>query len=401
MYVGVPPVAARRVATLLILVSLLCSVPSLLVPDRAVAGTLQNRQDQLRGESSRLQQQLASARSSDAQIQQDVGRLDEIATTQRVAAAAAQTKLIDAQDQVQQLDQEVVTLTAQLGQAKSQVHSERMILRRQALNAYMSGSANSEIDTLFNSNAEKASVTDEYRSVAAGNVSETIGQLRQAQDAVSTHRADLTSALKQARVVLAAASAQAQAATAVAATSQQAASVQASAHAVLQGRIAAFAAESSDLASQQQQVAALIAQAASASPANTTPAPGSHAVGLTWPIHGSVTSEFGPRWGGFHPGIDIADPTGTPIHAAKGGQVIFAGWEGGYGNFVLIDHGGGIVTGYAHQSQIAVTQGQTVSQGQTIGSVGSTGDSTGPHLHFEVRINGAPQNPRSYVPGSP
>jgi hypothetical protein len=92
---------------------------------------------------------------------------------------------------------------------------------------------------------------------------------------------------------------------------------------------------------------------------------------------------------------------GTPIHASAGGVVIFAGWYGGYGNFVIVDHGDGIATAYAHQSQIAVSQGQTVSQGDVLGDEGSTGDSTGPHVHFEVRVNGSPQNPRDYVPGSP
>jgi len=81
--------------------------------------------------------------------------------------------------------------------------------------------------------------------------------------------------------------------------------------------------------------------------------------------------------------------------------VIFAGSNGGYGLFVVIDHGNGMSTGYAHQSQLAVSQGQLVSQGQVIGYEGSTGDSTGPHLHFEVRINGSPQNPRAYVGGDP
>jgi len=115
-----------------------------------------------------------------------------------------------------------------------------------------------------------------------------------------------------------------------------------------------------------------------------------------------VTSEFGPRWGGFHPGIDIGMDTGTPIAAAKRGVVSFAGWnDGGYGNFVIIDHGDGTATAYAHQSRIGCSVGQVVAQGQTIGYVGSTGNSTGPHLHFEIRVNGVAQNPRNFESGSP
>jgi murein DD-endopeptidase MepM/ murein hydrolase activator NlpD len=120
---------------------------------------------------------------------------------------------------------------------------------------------------------------------------------------------------------------------------------------------------------------------------------------MIWPVRGIVTSEFGSRWGSFHPGIDIAAPEGTPIAAAKSGVVVFAGWnDGGYGNFVVLDNGGGVGTAYAHQSRIAVSEGQHVSQGQTLGYVGTTGNSTGDHLHFEVRINGQVQNPRSYLP---
>ena len=120
--------------------------------------------------------------------------------------------------------------------------------------------------------------------------------------------------------------------------------------------------------------------------------------GLIWPIHGSVAQEFGHNG---HPGIDIDAPYGTPVHAAGNGVVIWAGWQGGYGNFVLIDHGNGLITAYGHQSRIAVTRGQTVTQGDLIGYEGSTGYSTGPHVHFEVRINNVPHNPRLYIPGNP
>jgi murein DD-endopeptidase MepM/ murein hydrolase activator NlpD len=120
--------------------------------------------------------------------------------------------------------------------------------------------------------------------------------------------------------------------------------------------------------------------------------------GLQWPLKGRLTSGFGRRWGRLHAGIDIAAPKGTPIHAAKAGTVVFAGQMHGYGNVVIIDHGGGLSTLYGHQSRLGSSRGQRVAQGQTIGYVGSTGHSTGNHCHFETRINGRPQNPRSFLP---
>jgi murein DD-endopeptidase MepM/ murein hydrolase activator NlpD len=115
-----------------------------------------------------------------------------------------------------------------------------------------------------------------------------------------------------------------------------------------------------------------------------------------WPVNGPVVSGFGPRWGSFHEGIDIAVPTGTPIRAAASGSVSLAGTTGGYGNYTCIDHGGGLSTCYAHQSQILVSGGQ-VAQGQIIGLVGCTGHCFGPHLHFEVRISGQAVDPLGYL----
>jgi murein DD-endopeptidase MepM/ murein hydrolase activator NlpD len=116
-----------------------------------------------------------------------------------------------------------------------------------------------------------------------------------------------------------------------------------------------------------------------------------------WPVNGTFTSPFGMRWGRLHAGIDIAAPSGTAIRAADGGTVQIASWYGGYGNYTCIGHGGGVSTCYGHQSSIGVSVGQSVSQGQVIGAVGSTGHSTGPHLHFEVRINGSPVDPMGYL----
>ena len=135
------------------------------------------------------------------------------------------------------------------------------------------------------------------------------------------------------------------------------------------------------------------AQASSGSAGTGAPS----AAGFIWPVVGPVTSPFGMRWGRMHDGIDIAASSGTPIHAAASGTVIYAGWMEGYGNLVVIDHGNGLSTAYGHQSSIAVGNGQAVAQGQTIGYVGTTGHSTGPHLHFEVRVNGAPVDPLGYL----
>lgn len=120
--------------------------------------------------------------------------------------------------------------------------------------------------------------------------------------------------------------------------------------------------------------------------------------GVAWPTNGSVTSGFGYRWGSLHAGIDIANGVGTPIRAAKGGTVILAGWNGGYGNCIVIDHGGGFSTLYGHMTRLRASDGQRVSQGDLIGDMGSTGNSTGSHLHFETRVNGSPQDPTRYLP---
>jgi murein DD-endopeptidase MepM/ murein hydrolase activator NlpD len=117
--------------------------------------------------------------------------------------------------------------------------------------------------------------------------------------------------------------------------------------------------------------------------------------GFIWPTSGVVTSGFGWRWGRMHEGIDISAPAGTSVVAVASGTVIFAGWMGGYGQLVIIDHGGGLATAYAHLSSIHA--GGSVSQGQSIGAVGCTGSCTGNHLHFEVRVNGSAVDPMGYL----
>jgi murein DD-endopeptidase MepM/ murein hydrolase activator NlpD len=148
----------------------------------------------------------------------------------------------------------------------------------------------------------------------------------------------------------------------------------------------------------QNEIQQQIAEATMGVPALPAGTPGAvSAAGMIWPVNGILTSGFGYRWGRMHEGIDIAVAEGTPIFAAASGTVILAAYSGGYGNYTCIDHGGGLSTCYGHQAGFAVSSGSSVSQGQVIGYSGNTGSSTGPHLHFEVRINGAATDPLGYL----
>ncbi len=128
------------------------------------------------------------------------------------------------------------------------------------------------------------------------------------------------------------------------------------------------------------------------------------ALGFQWPIDAPVTSPYGyrihPVYGTrrLHAGVDLGAPRGTPIASANDGVVIFAGTQGGYGRTVIVDHGGGITTLYAHMTEWNASEGQQLSRGDIVGFVGATGTATGNHLHFEVRVNGGAVNPRNYLP---
>jgi murein DD-endopeptidase MepM/ murein hydrolase activator NlpD len=159
-----------------------------------------------------------------------------------------------------------------------------------------------------------------------------------------------------------------------------------------------YASEAAALQATSAQLAATIRSSqptvsySAASSSDSTPS----ASGFIWPVNGPVVSPFGWRWGRMHEGIDIGAGHGTPVVASAAGSVISAGWMGGYGNLIIVDHGGGVATAYAHLSSYAVGAGG-VSQGQTVGYVGCTGHCYGPHLHFEVRVNGSAVDPLGYL----
>ena len=122
-----------------------------------------------------------------------------------------------------------------------------------------------------------------------------------------------------------------------------------------------------------------------------------------WPVHGWITSPYGKRVdpvsgrAGFHTGVDIANDTGTPVRCTADGRVAFAGWEGGYGKLVVVDHGNGFQTYYGHLSEIKTSAGAELQRGDEVGLMGATGNTTGPHVHYEIRLYGAPVNPIQYM----
>jgi murein DD-endopeptidase MepM/ murein hydrolase activator NlpD len=120
--------------------------------------------------------------------------------------------------------------------------------------------------------------------------------------------------------------------------------------------------------------------------------------GFVWPVQGRITSPFGMRGSFFHGGLDVSSGTGTPIKSAASGKVIFSGWKSSYGYMVEIQHNNDVATLYAHASKLLVKVGETVEQGQVIARVGTTGYTTGPHLHFEVKVRGSQVNPRQFLP---
>ena len=152
----------------------------------------------------------------------------------------------------------------------------------------------------------------------------------------------------------------------------------------------------SDLQDQIQQQIQAASSTPGIEPLQAGPVQGASG-GWIWPVNGTLSSPFGYRWGRMHEGIDISVAEGTPIRAAKPGNVILAAYTGGYGNYTCVDHGGGLSSCYAHQSSYAVSSGDSVAQGAVIGYSGNTGSSTGPHLHFEIRVNGSAVDPLGYL----
>jgi murein DD-endopeptidase MepM/ murein hydrolase activator NlpD len=348
--------------------------------------------DDLRSRRSTAASQLNVLKASNLQLDQAL----EALTTQVIAQEA---KLASARQAVVAAAAELAAAEARLATTKAHIAELHAEVVNRAVDAYMRPS-----ESTFAGFREAADLNDASRRRAmlqqvTNRNADVIDQLKAAREDQQIEQARLDAARRVAEEREAAVESHL-------GGLKRAREEKARMALALKGRIKTYQAEVDALAAEESAIQALIQRKETEARARASRAAGTivgdagrvSAAGLVWPVRGRVTSEFGWRWGRMHQGIDIAAPTGTPIIAAKRGVVIHAGPMGGYGNCVIVDHGGGFTTVYAHQSRVGARNGQAVEQRQVIGYVGSTGHSTGPHLHFETRVNGSAQNPRRYLP---
>ena len=336
---------------------------------------------------------LDAARAKRQALEAQIATLDrQIADAQaRVDAALAEIARINAQ--IETLQREIDRIIAEIEQAKARFHQSAVALYKSSAN----GSDSSFTLLSTAGGAHELIAGSKYLGENSRQFERELqrqGSLKdQLDDAQSDLRKEQAKAQEAERVAAEERDRIAQLRAQVDAERDQVAAAEAEEQQIIDGlraRRAEFEAEYNAL---QAQISASVSRG--------SPAQGNGR--FVWPVNGGVASGFGPRThpiygeSRVHTGIDISASSGATIKAGDGGVVVMAGPNGGYGNWTLVDHGGGLATAYAHQSSIGVSVGQRVGRGEVIGRVGSTGASTGPHLHFEVRVNGNPVDPMAWL----
>jgi murein DD-endopeptidase MepM/ murein hydrolase activator NlpD len=344
----------------------------------------QSRLDQTRRDLRAARARLSSAVQDDAQI---LGVLNTITNRLRVE----QSFLAVAQGKLNGINLRISSVQRRMGELEAQRKKRAAIIGARSRALYMMG----PVDSLT-ALQSATSISDFYGR--AGTLSYVAGYDRRVLEDLATIRNDMQTTQKELGIELKQAAAARDVISRQVSVVNEAAQVQQEAHNTLAARIAGYRSEVASLQQDEAAIKNIIAQRSSYGSA-FGPSGANGRYGFAWPtLSHRINSPYGPRWGGFHTGIDIWCPTGNPIFASKAGRVIYAGWEGGYGNTVIIDHGGGFSTLYAHQTRYYVHEGQILSQHERLGACGATGNATGAHLHFEIRVNGNPQNPMNYLP---
>lgn len=323
-----------------------------------------------------------------SKVKTEMGALEEEAKKQKEEVDALEKKVSEKQAEVDKIESNIAATEANIAEIKSNMETQKNNLGERLRVMYKNGSVGF-IDVIL----ESHDISEFLSNVAMlqriykndQKVMEDLEADHKAMEKEKEHLVAMEEEVKKAKAE-------------VDKQSEEAKAKQKE----LQAQSNKLKAKYQELEAEAASILAFVQQTSSSSSSSSdTP---SHVNGrLGWPVVGPITSGYGYRQdptgysGFFHEGIDIGVPQGTPIHAAEAGTVTFSGWRGAYGNCVIIDHGGGIVTLYGHNSGLAVSAGQTVSRGQTIAYCGSTGNSTGPHCHFTVFVNGSYVNPMGYL----
>jgi murein DD-endopeptidase MepM/ murein hydrolase activator NlpD len=365
-----------RVLPVLMILSLFPAVPAY--------SSDQSRLEQTRRDLRAARARLSSAVQDDAQI---LGVLNSITGKLRVE----QSLLAVAQGKLNAINLRIASVQRRMAGLEAQRQKRAAVIAARARALYMMG----PVDSL-SALQSASSISDFYGR--AGTLAYVAGYDRRVLEDLARIRNDMQTTQQELSIELKQAAAARNVIANQVSIVNEAAQVQQEAHNTLAARIAGYRSEVQSLQQDEAAIQRIISQRSSYA-ASYGPSGANGRLGFAWPtLSHRINSPYGPRWGGFHTGIDIWCPTGNPIFASKAGKVIFAGWEGGYGNTVVIDHGGGFSTLYAHQTRYYVHEGQIVAQHLRIGACGATGNATGAHLHFEVRVNGNPQNPMNYLP---
>ncbi|HVF32252.1 MAG TPA: peptidoglycan DD-metalloendopeptidase family protein [Acidimicrobiales bacterium] len=374
---------------------MLALVVGLAAPAAAAStSSARKRQAEVRAAKAKAAAQLNGLRASDDQLEKAVAAL---ATQVR----AQNAKVASAQQAVNVAEAAVRTAEARIASTESEMTSLQGAVVDRAVAAYVRPQQAALAGLSDARNLEDASRRASMLRQVANSDRDILDQLRATREDLGIEKEKAATAKEVAAHRRAAANQQLSAYKANLAEKARLEAALDNRIRAVTGEVEAFAKEDAAIQSLLNSEAARAAAAARASRNAAGAADSGGRIsgsGMRWPAGGPVTSDFGSRWGRLHAGLDIGAGSGAPIRAAKSGTVIFSGSQGGYGNVVIIEHGGGLTTLYAHMSRRGVSDGAEVSTGDYIGAVGSTGHSTGPHLHFETRLGGSPQNPRRYLP---